>query len=58
MKLKKRVYEIFNVEQGKAGAPFTMCDSCYKDWYPKIRSKLIVEKVANDSVRICNECSC
>jgi hypothetical protein len=55
-KIKKSLYEIYNFEKERAGESFTMCDNCYKEWFPKVEGKLYVNKIAEKSLKECNEC--
>jgi hypothetical protein len=53
----KRLYEIYNIEKGQTGSPFTMCDKCYKEWIDKLPNNLLVKKIADKSLQECGECN-
>jgi len=53
---KKSVYEIYNIAVGESGKHFTLCDKCYKKWRPKLPNTLMVNKIAEKSLKICNQC--
>ena len=54
--MKKSVYEIYNIAVGKSGKSFTLCDKHYRKWKPKLPNTLMVNKIAEKSLKNCNEC--
>jgi len=55
-----RLYRFFNLDQGSHGAPFAMCDdhtSAYQRGQKPAAPQLILEKIANDSVWPCGNCT-
>lgn len=51
---KVNLYQITNLEQGKKGEPFGMCDKCFKKWDKKVN--VFWQKIGENTIYPCNEC--
>ena len=49
-----RLWRFYNIEEGKWGEPFTMCDSCRSEY--RVPDGLVMNVVADGARGSCNHC--
>lgn len=54
--MKKALYIITNMNTGKDGTPFALCDKHFEEWAPKVVGRIYYRKIGENTDEPCNEC--